>query len=120
MLEKPHLDDVSLLILDAVEKLKKHGHTKFIRKDIDGRMCALGALDIAEGVGNKSEAISRIADHIPHCPWDGHNYEPIYGIHLNDGNKVAQWNNQPERTSEEVINKFLEVAYDPQYAKVPA
>jgi hypothetical protein len=120
MLARHELDETSLKILSAADYIEKHGHTKFKRKDDEGRVCALGAFDWTND-GNKDPAIARIAAHIPHSPWDGYNSPPLpNGEYESPSHKLAQWNNQPERTAEEVIAKFREVAYDPQYAKVTA
>lgn len=106
------LDKTSLNLLAAADKLDKEGHAKGLRQTSRG-YCALGAIGAViydnPWIDLYDDAtVLRLAAHLPQPTYDGWSIE----------HKVAQWNNEPERTAEEVIDKFREVAYDPQYAKV--
>lgn len=109
MLARHELDEISHILLKAADYIEKHGHIKGKLWDNYGRVCAIGAVGkVADDhffvKRDSQEALIRL--------------EAAVGGVCNIG--IAEWNNKPERTPEEVIAKFKEVAYDPKYAKVPA
>lgn len=114
MLARHELDDISKHLLAAADKLEQEGHVKGARQTING-YCALGAIGACMSVNHTWShlkgvgAVERLAQHLPG--------EPSV---LNTQSKIAYWNNAEERTAAEVIDKFREVAYDPQYALVTA
>lgn len=102
MLARHELDEHSLNILTAAAYLKQHGHCKKAIEDEFGHVCAIGAF-LKSGIWD-DRAISRIEESLP-VP-DGYRRA-----------NIVDWNNAPETTGDEVYQRFLEVAYDPKYAK---
>lgn len=99
----------SIILRKAAEGLRVLGFTKFIRHDDKGRMCALGAIEHALGphmsflVADDHLAVKAFAQHVPDISkqtWSGN---PLSYC-------IAEWNNAPERTAEEVIATFLAAA----------
>jgi|SRR5882672_5235883 len=113
MLARHELDEIGQLLLAAADKLETNGHVKWSRHAASGGFCALGAIGAVLGEKyvwadlDRNGAVERLAEHLPET------IEAPSSQH-----KVAFWNNKNERTAQEVIDKFREVAYDPQYAKV--
>lgn len=108
--------EIGNVLLKAADLLEKHGHTKYIRRNMDGSMCFLGAVQEAQGMFTTvedtpltiaaSEAVTKFLDLKPTNRttrlYVGHDY--YYAV------LVADWNNAEERTAEEVINIMRQVA----------
>lgn len=101
------LNPVADVLLRAADLLETHGHTKGTRVDRRGRMCFLGALEVAQGhqygyvPGERDgevtvEAARVVAETLGLKP------------RINDANDprgcVVDWNNATERTGQEVID----------------
>ena len=97
MLTRPELPQVSLDLLAAADVLVKRGHCKFRLRNKEGQVCAVGAILMAlEGCPNEN----------------ARQISALGALSLALGESTVNWNNRPERTAEEVINKFREVAYN--------
>lgn len=88
------------LLLAGADYLEEHGHTKSTICDLEGRVCAVGALIYAakdrDNHKLRKQALGLVEIELGRPPLGG-------GF-------VVCWNNQPERTGQEVIDKFREVA----------
>ncbi len=102
------LNPVADVLFRGADLLEKRGHVKHIRLDYDGRMCFLGALDVAQGypamVAHKDTDLTMEASE-------------AVGRYLGLGRGVidfrspmAIWNNQDERTGQEVIDAMRNTA----------
>ena len=100
------LNPVADVLMKAADLLVKYGHVKFIRGDFFVGMCALGALQAAQGEANHGwdtaltlQASRAVMDMLA-VPSDMHYPHAA----------LANWNNKPERTGQEVIDAFREAA----------
>lgn len=99
----------SEILLKAAEGLRTKGFAKFERRTFEGKMCALGAIDYAipsyenRYASDEHPAVQALAQHVPPP-----RKENIWGSPLSVS--IADWNNAPERTAEEVIATFLAAA----------
>lgn len=86
---------VSDVLRRAADLMELHGHCKFIRRNDAGSMCILGAIETAQDRYNScdssltTQAARTIAD--------------VLNLENTSRGDVADWNNLPERTGEEVI-----------------
>src|SRR5271170_880612 len=93
---------LSRSLLGAAEQIEKHGHAKHILKDANGSMCFLGALEeVGCFVGtelNRSAAVAvcKVVG-LKHTRYDDFTSRGAVG-------KVVAWNNEDERTAQEVID----------------
>lgn len=120
MLARHEIDEVGHVLLEAADYMETHGHCKHTWRDLKtGNVCALGAIGMSTWSNltttSQREAIKRLSENIP---WVKGTYTHASERNPTPTCKIADWNNAPERTSEEVLAKFREVAYDPKYAKV--
>lgn len=97
------LDPVSDVLLKAAAILERYGHCKNIRHNQHGSFCLMGAISMARfgtvDFDNDAvviEAATRVARTI------GGTYDAATAVH---------WNNEPERTAEEVIARLRAVAF---------
>ena len=99
---------VSTLLLKAADQLEKHGHAKHALKDYDGRMCFLGAL---EEVGCFAHTPDCVAASTATCKAAGISFESpgAWGSRGVIG-RIVDWNNQPARTGQEVIDAMRAAA----------
>jgi hypothetical protein len=82
----PRKTDVQATLKAAAEYISEHGWTQGMMREKDGSVCAAGALLVVSG----SESAGREA-------FTGYLY------HTGGWVNVADWNDQPDRTAEEVI-----------------
>lgn len=94
MLAKPELDAIGQCLLRAAEYIEIHGWAQYIDRTYDGRVCIIGAISQTR---DKQQGISvdEIAKYVR--------------SQLN--NSIVHYNDKPERTKEEVIDKLKEMAY---------
>ena len=100
------LNPVADVLMKAADLLEKHGHIKFLRGNTVEGMCALGALQEAQGE--------------PNLGWDteltlqaSRIVTGMLGVSYPMGYPhaaLADWNNRPERTGQEVIDAFRQAA----------
>ena len=83
----------------AAALIRKHGLAKGVQRDWGGRLCIHGALSVAISgeTGHISDPLHQTATHALYLYLKGRGEDYI----LPTG--VAGWNNQAERTAEEVI-----------------
>lgn len=102
------LDEPSKLLLKAADLIEEHGLTKNCRQ-YGSAMCVYGAIIYAHrgdvdqnAFGPSLEAVRRLERIVGQAPesWS-------------EGWGAANWNNAPERTSEEVVSKLRAVALMP-------
>lgn len=94
---------VSDVLLKAADLLEQRGHAKFIRVHPNGSMCFLGALEVAQGYegGYRSPGgdgpLTREAALVT---------AKVLGLTVcyTPYIRIADWNNLPERTAQEVID----------------
>lgn len=113
------LNPVADVLLKAADLLEKYGHVKLTRGNIHTGMCFLGALEVAQGhpegydfLGAEgpdteitiaaSHAVAKslglkVKSHESHHEWAA-------------GRAMANWNNAPERTGQEVIDAMRNTA----------
>lgn len=85
-----------IFLLKAADLIEKHGLVKHRLYDEHGRLCAGGAIYAANTLfGGKSQAAMT---------------EAILMLQRHVGGSIAEWNNAPERTAQEVINTLREAA----------
>ncbi len=101
---------VSDLLYKAAALLEKHGHAKYVRKSVNGSMCLLGAIEVAEhgeviafrrdsGLTiQAAEAIIQALGIKPHKREDARF-------------PAVNWNNADERTAQEVIDTMRLAAH---------
>lgn len=109
--------EIGNVLLKAADLLEEYGHIKYIRRDMSGSMCFLGALQEAQGIlvttGEDtpltiaaSAAVVKFLDLKPTNKtarmYIGHDY---YHAVL-----MAEWNNAEERTGQEVIDAMRQTA----------
>lgn len=93
---------VAQILRKAAEALRKKGHTKGTRLNHAGQMCAIGAIEhVTNGnyIDDSDAAVKALGEHVPQSPIERHTRNPISWA-------IADWNNAPERTAEEVIATF--------------
>lgn len=83
------------ILLDAATIIEARGHAKGVLEDFRGRVCVLGAMNVAEtgdafGLGSCE-------------PWR------LLVNHLGE-NSIPHWNNAPERTAGEVVETLRAAA----------
>ena len=86
-------DEANLLLLRAADLIEERGHAKSALEDEKGRLCALGALNLAHsgnatnwsGARDFIKARNKLARQVK-------------------SNMISCWNNRPERTQQEVID----------------
>jgi hypothetical protein len=106
--DKSNSNPVSDVLRKGADLIEKHGHAKFTRRDKNGSMCFLGALDVAQGRNEQNwkferdteltrraaVALSQVVD-----------MSVLFADKEPDKRYVtAEWNNLPERTAQEVID----------------
>jgi hypothetical protein len=107
---------VSRLLSRAADLMEQFGLAKFVRKDSNGSMCYLGALEEANGgmfsadvynplVVEASKRIQKALDLTPAGYRGYHGPETVYPVVA-----VVDWNNAPERTKEEVVEAMRQAA----------
>lgn len=101
--EVKELDAASRLLLKAADCIEERGLAKNCQQDAKGRLCAYGALMLANGGtpegfndGRDRAAIREASERLTKAV--GCKYGP------------ASWNNAPERTKAEVVAKMRAVA----------
>lgn len=103
---------VSDILLKAADLLEKHGLAKFQRMDINGSMCFLGAVQAAQfGIsdqikyGGDSDLTLEVSEAVA-------SLLKLRKGHAPDTRQaVADWNNHPERTSQQVIDAMRQAAH---------
>jgi hypothetical protein len=93
------LNPVADVLMKAADLLEKHGHIKHLRGDLKSGMCFLGAIEAAQG-RSKSWVDTPLT------------YEAsrvvVKALNLTAGHDdrvvMANWNNEPKRTAQEVID----------------
>lgn len=110
------------LYRDAVEVVRTRGHAKGTLKDNNGCVCLLGALNAAafggptlwDG-GDLTECWEPVAyDLLKHLP---ETLTPAVAAVTTPVGRVVTWNDEAERTPEEVINLFERAAKAQEEAK---
>lgn len=114
---------VASLLMKAADIIEKRGHAKYRRYDFDGNggYCFLGALGKAEGDVNCNtdlmrEACKLVAKSVSTIPeleftWDYGTGDEAAAILI----ATVNWNNEPDRTKEEVVNAMRAAAKVAQY-----
>lgn len=104
------------LVTNAADILEQRGHTKGVREDLMGRVCAIGALSVA-ATGKSSSRIFpdetnalsaavRLVNRSLGLP-------PRKGGLYPEALALVHWNNKFERTSAEVVAAFRQAAQVP-------
>lgn len=126
--EQPKINPVSEVLLKAADLIEQKGHIKSIRKTEAG-FCFLGALEEVQGIGlgttwkdspltyQASEAVAKMLGLAPYNDFWKTGQEPAA---LDYRTPVAQWNNAPERTAQEVIDIMRQAAKVASTEKVDA
>ena len=108
---------VSVVLRKAAELLETYGHVKFVRKDRDGRMCLLGALQEAQGLDenyrpNRArdaqltyEAAEAICKTLNLSALTDH-----YNIEGDYRGAAATWNNRHDVSAQDVIDVMRKTA----------
>ena len=97
------LDEPARLLLRAAALLEERGWCQNIQEDGQGRMCALGAINNAEGAGATNRGL----------PFTKAGREANARLCKAVGTDFfgpAMWNNHPQRTQAEVVSKLRAVA----------
>lgn len=107
------LNPVADILLKAADLLEQRGHTKWTRLDDVGRMCFLGAVEIAQGHehgyalgghdGEITHEASRVVAQALGLKLRMDDPRKLDGEHDYRG-AVVDWNNATERTGQEVID----------------
>lgn len=96
----------------AAQVISETGHAKGALRDYEtGAHCAMGALNVADhgaAFYASSDRVEHLANQAAQMLADRGQLEP-YG-HKADYLDLIQWNNAPERTGEDVILLFKELA----------
>lgn len=104
------LNPVADTLMKAADLLEKYGHAKHVRVAPDGSMCFLGALNAAQGQH------SQMGPDTPLTKLASEATMKVLGLKIqNDGiqdarHAVADWNNEPWRTGQEVIDAMRKAA----------
>ncbi len=104
------------ILLGAADLLQDHGHCKGELSNDQGEHCAVGAIAKIDTDRRPSEvcllftdeavaAVSAVGNHLHPGPSPVHEDRDTFLWQ-----RVVDWNNAPERTAEEVIETFREVA----------
>jgi hypothetical protein len=80
------LDETQKVLFDAADVVERRGHCKNKYMDDQGRVCLQGAIVAAAGM-QLHAVTTRLR----------------YYLNLPPGMTTSDWNNRPERTSEEVV-----------------
>ncbi len=99
------LNPVADVLMKAADLLEKHGHIKFLRGNIIEGMCALGALQAAQGkiYDLDTELTLTASQVVVDAMKLKHEFAMPHAA-------LAAWNNLPERTGQEVIDAMRKVA----------
>jgi hypothetical protein len=100
-----HLDNVSRLLLKAADVMEKRGKCEGIRTGPLGSVCVLGALDHAGGWADGPEMYG---DH--HPLWKKAVTRLALALGGTDCRDCVEWNNDAERSGDEIISKLRAVA----------
>ena len=87
-------DEANLLLLRAADLIEERGHAKHALEDSRGGLCILGALRMADA-GTTDLTAPRSKGY--------HKAREKVSDKIGKGD-LASWNNQPERTQQEVID----------------
>lgn len=113
MLARPELTQAQKDLLRAAEIIEERGHCKAMLEDELGRVCLVGAIHCAglEGPEGSWERVWTALSVITR----GIVGEDIDSSRLIDPSRVrlVRWNNAPERTQQQVIDRLREVAFLP-------
>lgn len=92
------------LAAKAADILERRGHCKAILEDGNGRVCAFGALNLADhGASDHGKNNMGYPEVLRTAV--------LVQAHIGDySHCLAEWNNQPERTKQEVIDAFRSFA----------
>ncbi len=100
------LNPVADVLMKAADLLEKHGHIKHLRGNLVDGMCALGALQEAQGANDRyswDTPLTMEAARIVMGMVGSWSYQAAHAT-------LAEWNNRPERTGQEVIDAFRKAA----------
>lgn len=111
----PH---VGQLLLDAANVIRRDGHCKYVLTDKHGRVCLLGAIYAAVTGQPYYPTIRFVVDEPQklnslQTAWNAVARATGDAYPLWLGHDLAEWNNAPERTAEEVISVLETAAFYP-------
>lgn len=95
----------------AAQILQAHGHAKGHFMDSRGCVCAMGALLIATGIDPTTLPDEGVTDDIPAAVFLSNRL----WVAIDDPDpveRIAEWNDSPERTEAEVVAALLSAARD--------
>lgn len=97
---------------DAADYLMEHGWTQHMMKAADGSVCAMGALwEVAPEEGKVTEKIDGITTYrSPEGEEAAIKLRKYLTFESNTPLAIARWNDHPDRTAEDVILAFKELA----------
>lgn len=100
------------LLADAADYIEEHGHCKGELEDGQGRVCAIGALSATRREAVRCGAVA-LQDHSSRQAAQYLIEQTLVG---GPSWHIVSWNNHPDRTAQEVIDRFREVAgvYPPE------
>lgn len=96
---------MSQVMEDTAQVIIDNGHSKFtLFSEESGGYCVMGAF-------NKQDHGDAYWDHVP---WRGDEASRIeifaQALGFSDAGRAVEWNNHPNTTGEQVINRLIEVA----------
>lgn len=124
--EQPKINPVSDVLLRAADLIERKGHIKGLRKTGAG-FCFLGALEEVQGVGlgngwedtpltyQASEAVAKMLGLAAYNDFWVNDQKSTF---VDYRHPVAQWNNAPKRTAQEVIDIMRQAARQQLQAEV--
>lgn len=102
--------ETALVFRRAAQILQARGHNKGLYESRTGEVCAVGALMAATGVDPKAGPMP--AAEVPEAVWF---LSSRLWVAIGDDDpieRVAEWNDKPERTQAEVVAELLSAARD--------
>ena len=110
--EKPKINPVADVLLMGADLMEKYGHVRDVRKDGNGSMCFLGALQEAQGIiddysYSRDTALTHRAAKVFA---EMLNLPLIYGHEDDRRGDAATWNNRPDVTGKDVIAAMRKAA----------
>ena len=104
--EKPKINPVADVLLRGADLMEKYGHVRYVRKDHNGSMCFLGALQEAQGIDSFTPLLSQdtaLTHKAAKVFAEMLGLPVIYGNEDDRRGDAATWNNSEKVTGKDVI-----------------
>lgn len=111
--KKWELDETGKILMKAADYLEEHGHTKNRNVSHKGEVCLHGAINAAVyGDPRSSRHEDECQNAVVKRAFDYLTSRGVSGVRCSSGfYGMAEWNDMPERTKQEVVDALREAAF---------